>query len=223
MLGEKGTKNLLGKSLFYFNVGSNDYVTNYFLTNGQVPSLLQTQYTPSQFEDLLLSNLVLRIEELYAMGARKMAVVGLSVLGCLPAQRLIRKGSPTTCVESINEIVRSYNIALLNRIHSLQAAHPDAVFTYLDTYRFIDSVIRQPSAYGFENVLAGCCGSGRFHGLPTCSIPGLYKVCEDASKYLFWDFVHPTSKIDKLVIAKFWTGSYPDAIPYNLRELALVP
>ncbi|KAH7292511.1 hypothetical protein KP509_29G071800 [Ceratopteris richardii] len=220
-LGEEGTKDLLGKSLFYFNFGSNDYVTNYFLTNGRVPSLLQAQYTPSQFQDLLLSNFALRIEELYAMGARKMAIFGLSALGCLPFQRLIRNGSPTTCVESINEIVRSYNVALLNHVHALQAAHPDAVFTYLDSYRLIDSIIRQPSAYGLENVYAGCCGSGRFNGLPTCSVPRSYNVCEDASKYLFWDFVHPTSKIYKLATAKFWTGSYPDAIPYNLRELAL--
>ncbi|KAH7404794.1 hypothetical protein KP509_15G043200 [Ceratopteris richardii] len=219
-LGEQGTKDLLRKSLFYFNVGSNDYVINYFLTNGQVPSLLQEQYTPSQFQDLLLSNLIFRIEELLAMGARKVAVVGLSVLGCLPFQRLIRRAD--TCIESINDIVRAYNVALLNCIRALQAAHPDAVFTYLDGYRLADFIIRQPSAYGFENVDSGCCGSGRFNGLQTCSVPGTYKVCKDASKYLFWDSVHPTTEVDKLVIAKFWTGSYPDAIPYNLRELALV-
>lgn len=219
--GEEGAARLFAKALFYINIGSNDYITNYLLTNGRFRSPLQLQYSPRQFVHLLLSNLQGRIMELYEMGARKVAIAGLTRLGCVPEQLLLRGSKNGECIDSIDELTRAYNVALLQRIQALQASYPDALFTYLDTYNLLGSIVKQPYVYGFENVNTACCGSGRYGGLPTCGFRNVSVVCEDASKYVFWDFVHPTAAMNKIAAHQFWTGSFPEVNPFNLKELAL--
>lgn len=43
---------------------------------------------------------------------------------------------------------------------------------------------------GFKETNKGCCGTGIFEVAPLCN--ELTLVCDDASKYVFWDSVHPT-------------------------------
>ena len=45
---------------------------------------------------------------------------------------------------------------------------------------------------GFEEAANGCCGSGIIETSILCN-PKSY-VCPDASKYVFWDSVHPTER-----------------------------
>ena len=42
----------------------------------------------------------------------------------------------------------------------------------------------------FEETNKGCCGTGLFEVTPLCN--EITPVCDDASKYVFWDSVHPT-------------------------------
>lgn len=220
-LEEERAAYLFARALFYVNIGSNDYIVNYLLTNGGFPSALQLQYSPSQFADLLLSNLHGQIVELHEMGARKFAIVGLSLLGCVPFQLLVRGSKNGKCIDSINELTQIYNAALLQCLQALQASYPDARFTYLNSYNLVASIVEDPSAYGFEVASTSCCGSGKYNGLPTCGLLNVSFVCTDASKYVFWDFVHPTAAVNKIVADRFWSGSFPDVNPLNLRSLAL--
>lgn len=50
---------------------------------------------------------------------------------------------------------------------------------------------------GFEEVSSGCCGTGFLEASFLCN-PKSY-VCPDASKYIFWDSIHPTEKAYYLV------------------------
>lgn len=50
---------------------------------------------------------------------------------------------------------------------------------------------------GFEEVSSGCCGTGLLETSFLCN-PGSY-VCSDASKYVFWDSIHPSEKSYKLL------------------------
>lgn len=47
-----------------------------------------------------------------------------------------------------------------------------------------------------EETSKGCCGSGTIEYGDACR--GM-KTCEDASKYAFWDAVHPTEKMYQIV------------------------
>ena len=45
---------------------------------------------------------------------------------------------------------------------------------------------------GFDEVHSGCCGSGYIETAFMCNKASY--VCSDASKYVFWDSIHPTEK-----------------------------
>jgi len=53
---------------------------------------------------------------------------------------------------------------------------------------------------GFKETNKGCCGTGIFEVTPLCN--ELTPVCDDASKYVFWDSVHPSEATNKY-IAKY--------------------
>lgn len=49
---------------------------------------------------------------------------------------------------------------------------------------------------GFVEGSKGCCGTGTTEYGDTC---GGMSTCSDADKYVFWDAVHPTEKIYKII------------------------
>jgi len=53
---------------------------------------------------------------------------------------------------------------------------------------------------GFKETNKGCCGTGTFEVTPLCN--ELTPACDDASKYVFWDSVHPSEATNKY-IAKY--------------------
>lgn len=40
--------------------------------------------------------------------------------------------------------------------------------------------------------MSGCCGTGLVEAAVLCNLKSV--VCEDASRYVFWDSIHPTEK-----------------------------
>lgn len=50
---------------------------------------------------------------------------------------------------------------------------------------------------GFEVIDRGCCGTGKIEVAELCnpSTP----LCEDVTKYVFWDSFHPTEKTYKIL------------------------
>lgn len=75
---------------------------------------------------------------------------------------------------------------------------------------------------GFVESKRGCCGTGPYHGLPCIIKTKARRICANASKYVFWDFVHPTATFNAVIAKLFWEGSFPDVDPMNLKELASV-
>jgi len=51
MVGESKTAEIFAKALWYVTIGSNDYINNYLLKG----SATGKQYTPQQYENLLIS------------------------------------------------------------------------------------------------------------------------------------------------------------------------
>jgi len=50
---------------------------------------------------------------------------------------------------------------------------------------------------GFEISVRGCCGTGMIRA-SLCDKNAPF-VCSDASKYVFWDAIHPTQKVYEIV------------------------
>lgn len=54
---------------------------------------------------------------------------------------------------------------------------------------------------GFDVVSSGCCGTGLVESAFFCNFESA--VCEDATKYVFWDSIHPTERVYELLFKAF--------------------
>lgn len=77
------------------------------------------------------------LQTLYNLKARKVAVMGLLPLGCLPQTLSLFPANATTgCVEGINDAVKLFNTKLISLVQRLNANLQGAEFTYLNLYKY---------------------------------------------------------------------------------------
>lgn len=71
---------------------------------------------------------------------------------------------------------------------------------------------------GFKNPNSACCHLvGRFGGLIACG--GYSIVCEDRSKYIFWDTFHPSDAANVIIAKRLLNGDVNDISPTNVWQL----
>ncbi|KAL9236983.1 hypothetical protein vseg_011582 [Gypsophila vaccaria] len=211
---ENALQNYLKKCIIYSGMGSNDYLNNYFMTNYYTSS---SQYTPTSYANALLEEYSRQLSRLYQVGARKVIVTGVGKIGCIPYELARSNGtSQSRCDENKNGIVSLFNTGLRQLVDQFNSPQfPSAKFVYLDT------LLNNPTSYGFEVLDRGCCGVGKNNGQITC-LP-LQAPCEDRTKYIFWDAFHPTERVNILLAKKAFTSkSKIDAYPMNVKQLAML-
>lgn len=172
--------------------GNNDILFTYELyrkSNDDIPSY-------ASFLVQIASNL---IKELYSLGARKFAAVGVPPLGCVPSERFLYGGIQQDCAASSNEASIQFNNNLIREIGELQTKFFGMKIVYVDLFTPVDHIIGHPTQYGFEEVSNGCCGSGTIETSILCNSLDKH-TCKDTSKYVFWDSFHPTQKTFEIVV-----------------------
>ncbi|KAK9698005.1 hypothetical protein RND81_08G076400 [Saponaria officinalis] len=193
IIGEEKTNELISKSVFIVSAGTNDFVVNYYTM-----LIRRRIYSVLQYQKFLVQNVRGFIKSLWDQGGRKIAVAGLPPMGCLPVVITMNANksiSNRSCIESLSAVARDYNKLLQNELISLQLDLADNAtkIVYIDIYSILDDIIQgnqSPSTYGFEDVSSGCCGTGYLEAAYLCNTASY--VCADASKYVFWDSIHPT-------------------------------
>ncbi|XP_052879231.1 GDSL esterase/lipase EXL3-like isoform X2 [Gossypium arboreum] len=140
--------------------------------------------------------------DLYGLGARRIGLLGLPPIGCVPSQRTIGGGKNRDCYEAENQLAIAYNAKLSGVIDSLKAVYtlPDTKLIFLDIYYPLLSLIQNPAKYGFEVATKGCCGTGLIEASIFCNPTSIPLSCPDASKYVFWDGYHPSEKAYKILV-----------------------
>ncbi|KAG0474879.1 hypothetical protein HPP92_014565 [Vanilla planifolia] len=139
-------------------------------------------------------------KKLYHLGARKISVVSAPPIGCLPSQRTLAGGIERICNPTYNQAAVAFNSRLSNEMQKLNNTLPRTRILYVDLYTPLLDIILHPLKYGFVESKRGCCGTGTFEVTLTCnSLTTL--VCEDASKYVFWDSYHPTERAYRILIS----------------------
>ncbi|XP_043717905.1 GDSL esterase/lipase At2g40250-like [Telopea speciosissima] len=192
-----GATNIVENALIIVGAGSVDMFNYYDL------HVRGVQYSVSSYHDLLLQNLDPIVQHLYKMGARKIAISGLPPIGCVPFQRLLGAILPIPklpnygCVDQQNYDSQAYNAKLQDLIRKWKASLPGAKFAYADIYDPLMNIILNPNKYGFEVTNRGCCGTGWVEMGYTCI--STTPICSDASKYLFWDAIHPTQAGNQMI------------------------
>ncbi|KAL5700097.1 hypothetical protein ACHQM5_025591 [Ranunculus cassubicifolius] len=181
----------LQDSLYLISIGTNDFILNYFLQ----PIGRATQFTVEEYQNFLLhiaENLIL---EIYQLGARKISVPGLPPFGCLP---IVRSLNGEECREDFNDVARSYNAKFKILVTKLNKKLNGINLLYADVFTPALHVINNPQAYGFESAALGCCGTGTIELSVLCNMHNPL-TCTDANKYVFWDSVHPTEKLYRII------------------------
>eukprot|EP00249_Psilotum_nudum_P037063 c938_g1_i1 orf=296-1387(+) len=193
LLGVSAAQNLVTNSLYTTVLGSNDYINNYLLAASNTAQ----QYTPAQFQQLLLTKFSSQLTQLYNMGARNIVVCNVGPLGCIPSQLAARNSQNGECVQYINNMVLSFNSGLERLVNQLNADLPGSKFIYADTFSAVFSYSSSPATYGFQFGDKGCCGLGKYNG----QVPCLRYVtpCPNRDLYVFWDPFHPTQKANTLL------------------------
>ncbi|XP_031488634.2 GDSL esterase/lipase At4g18970-like [Nymphaea colorata] len=206
----------LSKCIFIVGMGGNDYLNNYFVP-GLYPSSMQ--YTPEQYAAELVRSYTQHLTALYKEGARKVAIFGVGPVGCTPSALSQHSPDGETCVEAINDAVRSFNSRLPDLVDHFNARFEGARFTYINVYAMFDDIHNKPCHYGITVTNVGCCGLGRNNGQITC-LP--FEVpCPNRNEYLFWDAFHPTEAVGIILGKRCFEAEKPsDAYPIDIRRLA---
>lgn len=88
------------------------------------------------------------VQELYGVGARRIGVLGLPPIGCVPVQRTLNGGIARGCSDFANQAAQIYNSKLQSVVDSLSKEFPDSRFVYFDIYNPLNSLIQNPPQYG---------------------------------------------------------------------------
>ncbi|KAF8396961.1 hypothetical protein HHK36_018598 [Tetracentron sinense] len=207
-VGSAEADRIVGDALFVIGVGTNDLLFNFY----DVPTR-RLQYSISGYHDFLLQKLDSVIRRLYRRGARRFLVSGLPPIGCVPMQVTVGKIMPggnqrqRVCVDQQNIDSQSYNAKLQALILRLQSTLPGSRIAYTDIYNPLMDMVINPTRYGFEHTLQGCCGTGSVEMGSLCG--GMTPTCRDPSKYLFWDAVHPTQAAYQILANIYSTTVLP--------------
>ncbi|KAJ7537130.1 hypothetical protein O6H91_12G098500 [Diphasiastrum complanatum] len=213
LVGVKSASDIVSKAIYYITVGSNDISNNYYVLPG---TPIQQQYTPAQFQDLLVSIYSQQLQALYSLGARKIVVKGLIPLGCTPVTLLEYDVQPGDCVKYLNEAAKSYNAAIESLLSQLRSSLLGVQIVYSKAYDVIYDIIQNPKNYVSNK--ACCSGVGKNGAVLFClqNVP----YCKNPREYVYWDEFHPSSAIYELLANRFWSGSQDYSFPINVKALA---
>ncbi|EXB58270.1 GDSL esterase/lipase [Morus notabilis] len=200
----------LNKCLYYVGMGNNDYLNNYFLPQFYTTALI---YTPQQYAQQLIDQYRKQITRLYNLGARKVAIFGVGVIGCIPYAISTFGTNGSACVDRFNEAAQIFNTMLISLVDELNSRYTYAKFIYVNSFGIGSG---DPTSVGFTVLNVGCCP---VNNIGQC-IPFL-TPCQNRTTYVFWDSFHPTEAVNLLTASRSYTAFLPsDTYPIDIKRLA---
>ncbi|KAJ4703733.1 GDSL esterase/lipase [Melia azedarach] len=201
----------LNKCLYTVNIGSNDYINNYFLPQFYNSS---KQYTTDQYAKHLIKQYHYHLQNLYQHGARKVALTGLGPVGCTPNATSYYGTNGSLCVDKMNYAVQLFNYRLISLVDKLNNNVRDAKFIAVNT-----KITTVPGlAIGFNMSLLRCC---EVNGFGLC-IPSK-SPCRHRNLRIFFDSFHPTEVVNTIQASRAFQALVPsDTYPMDIRHLALL-
>ncbi|VVA99551.1 unnamed protein product [Arabis nemorensis] len=202
----KVPKKKLEQCLYAINIGSNDYINNYFRSN----SSNNRRFKPGPYAYSLITLYRAHLKNLYRLGARKVILFGVCQIGCTP-KMVESHGNGKGCALKVNDAVAIFNKNINDLVTDFNKKVKGAKFTFVDLFSGGD-----PLAYkilGFTIRDKGCCEVSP--GEELC-IPN-HPVCANRTEYVFWDDIH-SSEATNMMVAK---GAFDGILtrPYSIPQL----
>jgi len=134
-------------------------------------------------------NLTNALGTLYTNGAREIIVGNLAALGHTPSFI----GTPAGYTNYIDAKVITFNTMLAGAVTNMMQRSPGLRIYLMDDYTEFNNILAAPAAYGFTVITNGALEDSN---LTNKSFNG------PGADYVFWDTVHPTTKVDVLTAAQ---------------------
>ncbi|XP_050900502.1 GDSL esterase/lipase At1g29670 [Lathyrus oleraceus] len=203
-VGSEEVQQHLNKCLYYVNIGSNDYLNNYFLPE-YYPS--NGKYNADQYAVALVEEHSTYLKALHDLGARKFSLIGLGTIGCVPHE-MIRHGKKL-CVEEESKAALLFNDKLKALVDRFNEELPDAKFI------FINTAIMKDDSLKFDMMNLICCKVGS-NG--QC-IPN-EEPCKDRKMHPFFDEFHPTEVLNNATANMAYSSPDPAFVyPMDISHL----
>ncbi|XP_021721589.1 GDSL esterase/lipase At1g29660-like [Chenopodium quinoa] len=197
--------NYLNKCLYTVNIGSNDYINNYFLPQ-QFPS--SKLFTKDEYATLLISRYRARLLALYDSGARKIVVFGLGQIGCTPAEKA--RFNSTKCVDEINKAVDLFNTKLVSLVDDFNLKLLEAKFTYINL-----SALQSSTSFPFGFIMDSYCCKLRSDFM--CE--PLSPPCRNRLFHGYMDGFHPSEFVNQAAATIAYNDPFLFVHPMSIRQL----
>ncbi|KAL7180548.1 hypothetical protein ACSBR1_043698 [Camellia fascicularis] len=214
-LGDVEAKKFLMRTVYLFSIGGNDYFRLYSM-NPNATLSYQRHYS-----QMVIGNLTQVLEEIYAMGGRKIAFQNVGPLGCTPGEKLQNANLGGSCAEFPMALARRHNRMLLVVLKKLESQLPGFKYSIFDYYNALRDRFINPSKYGFKEGKAACCGIGTYRSSGCGGNNGTtkYELCSNPFEYVWFDAAHTTEGANWQLAKLLWGGSPKVTGPYNVKQL----
>ncbi|KAE8696492.1 GDSL esterase/lipase [Hibiscus syriacus] len=147
-------------------------------------------------------------QALYNYGARKLVLIGLGQIGCIPNELVYSSRDGRTCAERINAANRMFNKKLRSLVDQFNNTISDAKFIYIVAYGIFQGITSNLTSYVRRN-----------NGQLTC-LP-FQTPCENRDEYMFWDPFYPSEAANVIFGRRSYRAQSPaDAYPVDIRRLS---
>ncbi|CAL5048029.1 unnamed protein product [Urochloa decumbens] len=216
-VGPHAATTLLSKSVFLIGIGNNDMFVSAFAEQARNRSAAEQKKDAAALYADLISNYTATMTELHAMGARKFALVGVGLQGCVPGVRALSPAG--ACWDGLNDLSAGFDAALRTELAGgLSALLPGAAYSLGDCLGFTRDVLADPRASGFDDAAGACCGGGRLSAEAEC-FPNS-TLCADRDRHVFWDRAHFSQRMASLIARAFYDGPAKYTTPISFMQLA---
>lgn len=188
LVGVRKSQEIIRNAVAVLSMGTNDFLQNYFLE-----PIRPKQYTLEEYQNYLASCMFESVKKMHGLGIRRLVVVGVPPVGCMPLVRTLN--GQDTCVEKYNNFSSTFNAKIKAKLATTWTTL-GVQSAYVDAFGIMQAAVNNPKLYGLNEVSKGCVGTGTVEMGDSCRGVG---TCSDASGYVFWDAVHPTEKMYKII------------------------
>ncbi len=153
-------------------------------------------------------------DDLIKHGARKIVIWTVPDVTVTPTFRIMK--FPKVIVSTLRAMykhqVKRQNKKISDSVKILRRKYSHAQIELFDAYTFLNGVIENPGTFGFENTTDPCVDS--FGGFDLQgNMQDHIDINHDPETHLFWDWVHPTAKGQRIIAEEIYKLLHKSDLP----------
>ncbi|KAG5544616.1 hypothetical protein RHGRI_017148 [Rhododendron griersonianum] len=147
--------------------------------------------------------------------------MSLNPIGCTPMAKAmhLREKNNKGCDQKLNQAAHLFNAHLKSMVDVIKPRMPASNLVYVNSYKVIRDIIRNPSSTGFSDASNPCCEVATIGVL--CKRGG--STCANRTHHVFFDGLHPTEAVNELIARNAYASNLENEVyPINIKELVRI-